>query len=1125
VTEKVTGDSSQGSVGETLDGAMRVVAEPGAPAPAPAGHDYPVFVEVDRDHYVMSGEIAKGGMGRVIEARDRRLGRPVAIKELLPKNRAAARRFEREARITARLQHPAIVHVYEAGVWRGGEPFYAMQKVSGRSLDKVVAERTTLAERLGLLPNVIAAVDALSYAHSQNVIHRDLKPSNVLVGEFGETVVIDWGLAKDLGAPADAAQSLNLPVAAAEETLSGSVVGTPAYMPPEQARGELVDQRADVYALGALLYHVLVGAAPYTAPSSKDVLRAVLAGPPPAVATLEPGTPADLTAIVGKAMARDPAERYANGGELAADLKRFQTGQLVAAHTYSRGQLLWRFLRRHRVAVAVVTLAAVVLVIVGELSIRAVFRAQADADAAAAITDARRAEMLAERGRVELLAGRAGQALVNLLSAAELAGKVDGAIGFLIADAVRAYQSEIKSFRAGTGPVGGLYSPDGTRIATVSGGVLRLWSADGEPLPLADAPSARIAAWNPIGTRLAVGCADGTVRLVPADGGSAVVLSGHTGAITNVEISADGQRVLSASADGTARLWDAANGAILGRMEEGAALTTARLSPDGKLAVTATTDGRVTVWDVAHQAQIAPLRGHTAEVRVVEWSPAGDRVLTASLDGTVQIWDPQKGKPIVAPLIHEGAPILAAAFSSDGLRVITGGADRTARIWQLPTDVPEEGALIAAKPIATLPHTDSVSAVTFSRDDRWIATATRVARVWDATGQPVASFELPDAVSSVQFNADATRLLAGTTAGNVRLFDLTRSLEQPIALDSSVHALVMSHGGRLAAGTDDSRVTLWGGDAPRVTLRAHLGSVFAAAFSSDGHQLVTAGEDPDAWLWDLRTGHSRALPVGEAAVGAAAFSPAGDELVLADRDGTLWAYDANGRLLLRAESTEHTGGTVPALTASTGVPPRPTPLRPVDPAAVIPISSVAFDRDGKRMVTTTVRGLVQISDGLLRDRISADAGFAIAAAMFDPTDPARVAIGGAGEAQIWRITGGSLALEQAIEGPTGDVRALAFTHDGTRLVTAGADGLARIWNARTGRLLGTRDPHGGPIDAIAIADDDQILWTGSADGTARAWRIGAVTDVAPIRALVASRVPWVLDSDYIVRRVSPAQGK
>ena len=162
------------------------------------GDDYQDLRVVDPKHYVVGREIARGGMGRIMFARDRRLGRSVAIKELLLESGELRARFEREARITAKLQHPAIVNLLEAGTWPNGEPFYVMKLVTGESLEKVIAERPTLDTRLALLPNVIAAVDALAYAHNMRVIHRDLKPANVLVGEFGETVVIDWGMAKDL---------------------------------------------------------------------------------------------------------------------------------------------------------------------------------------------------------------------------------------------------------------------------------------------------------------------------------------------------------------------------------------------------------------------------------------------------------------------------------------------------------------------------------------------------------------------------------------------------------------------------------------------------------------------------------------------------------------------------------------------------------------------------------------------------------------------------------------------------------------------------------------------------------------------------------------------------------------
>ncbi len=153
--------------------------------------DHTGLVAVDPDHYVDRIEITRGGMGRILAARDRRLRRKVAIKEMRAHSPELRARFEREVLLTARLQHPSIVGIHEAGRWPSGEPFYAMRLVPGRSLDQVVTAAGSLAERIALLPHVLAVADALAYAHQERVIHRDLKPHNVLVGEFGETEVID----------------------------------------------------------------------------------------------------------------------------------------------------------------------------------------------------------------------------------------------------------------------------------------------------------------------------------------------------------------------------------------------------------------------------------------------------------------------------------------------------------------------------------------------------------------------------------------------------------------------------------------------------------------------------------------------------------------------------------------------------------------------------------------------------------------------------------------------------------------------------------------------------------------------------------------------------------------------
>jgi serine/threonine protein kinase len=309
------------------------------------------------DRYVLEREIGSGGMGRVFAARDLRLGRPVAIKMLRVRDAALAARFEREVRLAARLQHPGVVPVYDAGFWPSGEPFLVMKLVLGQSLARVIRDADTPADRLALLPHVITAAEAVAYAHDQGIVHRDLKPENILVGAFGETIVLDWGLAKDLrAAAADEAEGATAASVVSAtppgDTAAGAVLGTPSYMAPEQAAGAAVDARADVYALGAILHHALAGTAPQPRADAPADTRAVAP-----LATLEPRLPPDLLAVVDKALAGDPQGRYATAFELADDLKRFQAGQLVAARRYSSSVRAARFAARHP-AVALVSLAA-----------------------------------------------------------------------------------------------------------------------------------------------------------------------------------------------------------------------------------------------------------------------------------------------------------------------------------------------------------------------------------------------------------------------------------------------------------------------------------------------------------------------------------------------------------------------------------------------------------------------------------------------------------------------------------------------------------------------------------------------------------------------------------------------
>ena len=370
-----TTDRTPGATMATGDGVLRGEAR-----------DLPAIAD---ERYAISGEIGRGGIGRVLRARDEVLERPVALKQLFATDEASRKRFIREALITARLQHPSIVPIYEAGRREYGSPFYAMRLVAGQPLEKGLAAATTLDARLALLPTVLAVADAIAYAHNERIIHRDLKPANVLVGRFGETVVIDWGLAKDLAIEDVDAVAFG-PYRAANDaahTVAGSVMGTPGYMAPEQAAGEDADERADVYALGAILYHVISGALPHQGATLDEVIAKVIRGDIRPLLAVEPNAPPDLAAIVGKAMAVDKAQRYRNAGELADDLRKFQTGQLVGAHRYTTRQRMQRWLRRNRAIASVVAIATVVLAVVATLAIHNVMAEREEANDKRAIAE------------------------------------------------------------------------------------------------------------------------------------------------------------------------------------------------------------------------------------------------------------------------------------------------------------------------------------------------------------------------------------------------------------------------------------------------------------------------------------------------------------------------------------------------------------------------------------------------------------------------------------------------------------------------------------------------------------------------------------------------------------------
>ncbi|MFO0745822.1 MAG: protein kinase [Myxococcota bacterium] len=336
-------------------------------------------------------ELGRGGIGRVCIAHDAHIGREVAVKELLPRGDAlgtptsptrpqtnprhslAAARFLREARLTGQLEHPNIVPVYELGRRPDGTLYYTMKVVRGRTMADAVGEAKSLGDRLKLLKHYADLCDAIAYAHSRGVIHRDIKPDNVMVGEFGETVVLDWGLAKSKDGKdihgtdmAVALESLHSGDDLAQ-TSDGTLLGTPLFMSPEQAQGLLdeVDERSDVWALGVVLYELLTGTTPFTGRSAVELLVAICKQPLPPVREREPSAPPELAAIAERALRKDKTQRYPDARALAEEVRAYLTGGRVRAYEYGIWQLVKRWAARHKGVLAVSLAAAAALVTLG----------------------------------------------------------------------------------------------------------------------------------------------------------------------------------------------------------------------------------------------------------------------------------------------------------------------------------------------------------------------------------------------------------------------------------------------------------------------------------------------------------------------------------------------------------------------------------------------------------------------------------------------------------------------------------------------------------------------------------------------------------------------------------------
>ena len=843
--------------------------------------------------YEIIREIARGGMGVVFQARQVSLNRTVALKMILAGQLADetdVKRFYTEAEAAANLDHPGIVPIFEVGQHEG-QHYFSMGFVEGQSLSQRLAE--------GPLPSREAAElirrvsEAIEYAHQHGVIHRDLKPANILLDQNGNPRVTDFGLAKKIQGDSGL-------------TGSGQIMGTPSYMPPEQAggkRGE-VGPAADVYALGATLYALVTGRPPFQAATAMDTVLQVISDEPVPPRRLNASIPRDLETICLKCLEKEPARRYTTGGELADDLRRFLDGEPIRARSVNSFEKCWRWCRRRPVFAGLT--AAVVMAVAGgligtSLGLVAALEAQAK-----------------ERAQTELAEQQLYDARMNLV-----ARSWEDYRGALLQEGLA---EQIPLHSGATDRRGFEWFYWRRKISS------------GHVTFKGHSASVRSAAFSPDGARLASAGDDGTVRVWNSTTGQDILtLEGHANfAIPYVAYSPDGKHLACANGDVT--VWDTATGkeihVLKGHRLPGNGAATAvgvAFGPDGlKLATAGGMDNSAKVWDTVTGSETLTLKGHTQRVDSVAFSPDGSRLATGSFDQSVKVWDAITGREIRT---LNADLIWSVAFSADGRHLAACGSSGTVKLWDAAT---------GKEAVSLKGHSSPAYGVAFSPDGRRIVSAgeDHTVKVWDtATGREIRALKAhAGRVLGVSFSSDGKRLASTSLDGTVKVWDATAALESmpwfqfiermkrtgswlwhtgsgqetlTIGWQTGwIQALSFSTDGeRVISGSADGTVKAWDLANGRETLSVkHAEGVLAITLSPDGHRLASAGFDRTVRLWDAASGkETLALKGHTRTIMSLAFSPDGRRLASASEDRMVKIWDATAGQVLFTLS-KHTGG-------------------------------------------------------------------------------------------------------------------------------------------------------------------------------------------------------------------------
>lgn len=1014
-------------------------------------------VQESPGRYSQIGEYGRGGMGRVLLVHDEHLGRQIALKELLPGSDSQDNahtqgrltepmmaRFLQEARITGQLEHPSIVPVYELGHRADGSLYYTMKLVRGKTLSQAIADAGSVEGRLKLLPHFIDLCNAIAYAHSRKVIHRDIKPGNVMVGDFGETVALDWGLAKskeaeDLHA-GDIAESLNAirlgDEASLEKTTHGQAIGTPTYMPPEQALGqlELVDERSDVYALGAVLYELLSTRPPYSGKESREILAKVVSEDPEELTQVSSRIPAELVAICKKAMARAPGDRYQTAKELAEEVQRFQTGGFVSAHAYRVSDLVRWFVRKYKPIVVTSALAAVALLALGVYSYE----------------NNRSAKIIEHGLRVESQA-RLYTASINLSerhiedAKLEVAGTtLDRCPSSLrnwewgrlryVCNATSTLLTEFPddAFDAA-------FSPDGTRLLMIGAeGDVVLWDVSSARVLLrVDAGKNEVpsVAFGLRGDEFATSGDDASVKIWDAATGSLKkTLVGHDGEVRSVCYTPDGEHVISGAIDGTVRIWDIASGEAVRVLDLGEVeVQCVAVDAAGARCAAACSDGRVVVFDESEGLPLLELQAHPTNLHIgisgaikIAFRPGHNQLASCGCDDTAKLWDLETGELLQTMRGHV-QKLWSVTFTSDGATLTTASGDREVKFWNPDTGQEKMNAIGTGVFLARAVYSpDNTRLVT-------LGSATE-ARIWDVR-EPFGAYRLHGHsadVNAVAFSPD--------------------------------NRLVASGAGHWAAGWD-SRVILWDTASRGAvnTLEGHSGPVYCVAFHPEGRWVTSAGADHRIITWDVGSGavvREFSADVHSNGVRSIAYSPDGRRLLSG-------GWDAEGDTTAVAVIWDAAAG---------------TPIHTLEGHGHV-IDSVDWSRDGLRVATACRDGVARVWDpatGALVSSFALDEGWVYAVA-FDPRGGRLATAHDSGALQIWDLATGNPVLR--MNGHTIRVNKVRYSANGTRLVSCDNTGV-NVWDPDSGDLLLTL-PH--DTQDIAFSRDTMMLATAGMDGDVILW--------------------------------------